>query len=224
MKTFLKALIGSFFALALSVSVLQAQTAVPAILAFGASPNGSAAPTQVVTFTNTSTATLGSLTVASSGGNSGDFGVVTNPATNCGGSLTAGSVCTVTVTFTPGAVGARSSTLAFAWTGGSLNVVESGAGLAVATYQNCGTATACNPSTYTPLHAVGRVTFSASTTVTVTGMPSFSGVTFYACTVTDTASGHGTYTWTVQNVSATSFTITSGTSNSDLWFYSCDGF
>ena len=72
---------------------------------------GAASSTQAVTLTNVGSATLSSITLSFTGTNTGDFGQVSVPATNCGGSLTAGSSCTITVTFTPQAIGARSATL-----------------------------------------------------------------------------------------------------------------
>src|SRR5207249_2691745 len=61
-----------------------------------------------VTFSNTSNGTVSISSIAFSGGASGDF-AETN---NCGGSVAAGSSCTINVTFTPSATGTRSSQLA----------------------------------------------------------------------------------------------------------------
>ena len=116
--------------LCLCVSVVNPQSSVPSVVAFGAGPVGTAMATQATVFTNTSASTLASVLVSASGTNSGDFSLSTSPATNCGGSLTAGSACTVTVTFSPGGVGARTASISFAWTGGSYSVALSGTGLA----------------------------------------------------------------------------------------------
>lgn len=94
------------------------QSAIPSTVSFPAGTVGAAeAGTLATVFTNTSPVTITSLTVTVTGGSSGDYSVTTSPSTNCGGSLTAGSACTITVTFTPGGFGARNSTLAIAWTG-----------------------------------------------------------------------------------------------------------
>jgi hypothetical protein len=130
MKGFGRLFLGLVLSLCLCVSVVKGQSAVPSVVAFGAGPVGTAMATQATVFTNTSASTLASLSVSASGTNSGDFSLSTNPSTNCGGLLTAGSACTVTVTFTPGGVGARTASISFSWTGGSYSVALSGTGLA----------------------------------------------------------------------------------------------
>ncbi len=177
MKRFLQALVLSVFLLTvnyqLSTVNCLAQTSVPSIVAFGANPVGTAMPTQTTLFTNTSAATLASLTVAVGGTNSADFSAVTSPVTNCGGSLTAGSTCTVTITFTPGGVGARTATFTYSWTGGSLVVTLNGTGLVVAPYVTTAytnaTTTFSNVSSLSfpvaasqSLHAMCRVTWQGS--------------------------------------------------------------
>ncbi len=66
--------------------------------------------------TNVSPATVSFSSIAVGGTNPGDFAIQTN---TCGATLGAGTNCTVGVTFTPQASGARSATLSFADSGGS---------------------------------------------------------------------------------------------------------
>lgn len=110
--------------------LLFSQTASPPAVGFTGGVVGSSEATMATTFTNNTLATLASLTGTLGGTNSGDFAVSTSPSNNCGGSLTAGSTCTITFTFTPGAVGGRSATYTLAWTGGSLIIPLYGSGLA----------------------------------------------------------------------------------------------
>ena len=107
-----------------------AQTAAPVALAFPDGVVGTAEATAAVVFTNSSAATLASLTVSiGTPTNSGTMTDTTNPVTNCGASLAAGSACTITVTFTPGALGASFANMTIAWTGGSLLVPIYGSGV-----------------------------------------------------------------------------------------------
>jgi len=71
-----------------------------------------ASDAQILMLTNTdpsTTLTISALTATT--GNSADFGVVTTPATKCGGSLAPLASCLIAVTFTPSATGNRTSTL-----------------------------------------------------------------------------------------------------------------
>lgn len=90
---------------------------------------------------------------------------------------------------------------------------------------DCGTSATCaaptSPTTGI-IVTVGHVAMSAATSVTVTGMPTFTSATSFNCSASDPT--HATYAWMVTNVSTTSITITSGTSNSDTWTYSCVGY
>jgi hypothetical protein len=66
------------------------------------------------TLMNTGGATLTLSSISITGTNTGDWSVATTPGSVCGGSLTAGSTCTLAVTFTPQAAGARSASLSIA--------------------------------------------------------------------------------------------------------------
>jgi hypothetical protein len=79
----------------------------PPSLAFGSQQVTTTSVAQTVTLSNTGTATLGSVSIGLTGGNAGDF-AQTN---GCGASLAAAGSCTISVTFTPTATGARSTTL-----------------------------------------------------------------------------------------------------------------
>jgi hypothetical protein len=74
-------------------------------IAFGNQITTTTSPAQVVTLTNTSAVALTITSIAVTGGNNGDF-AETN---TCGASVAAGGTCTISVTFTPSAVGARAS-------------------------------------------------------------------------------------------------------------------
>lgn len=75
---------------------------------FGAQPVGSTSGAQSVVLINTGNIALTISSIGITGTNSGDF-AQTN---NCGPLVTAGSICTFNITFTPSAAGSRSATLA----------------------------------------------------------------------------------------------------------------
>jgi sugar lactone lactonase YvrE len=64
---------------------------------------------QSVTLTNNGTVPLSIAGIAVTGTNSGDFTLA--PASTCGASLAASATCTISVTFTPSALGARTATV-----------------------------------------------------------------------------------------------------------------
>ena len=79
----------------------------PTSLAFGNHKVGTTSSPKNVTLTNTGNATLSISSISLTGNNPGDFSQVNN----CGSSLSAGKTCTITVTFKPKAVGARSANI-----------------------------------------------------------------------------------------------------------------
>jgi hypothetical protein len=93
-------------------------------LTFGNQTVGTTSATQPVMLTNTGTASL----VISGIATSGDFA----ESNNCGGSVTAGSSCTIRVTFTPTTTGTRPGTLSISdnAAGSPQSVVLSGTGVA----------------------------------------------------------------------------------------------
>jgi hypothetical protein len=88
-------------------------TLTPASVPFGNQKVGTTSAPKTVTLTNNqkSVLTINSITI--SGTNGSDFA---QTATTCGGTLAAGAKCTITLTFTPSAKGARN---------GNLNVTDS---------------------------------------------------------------------------------------------------
>jgi hypothetical protein len=73
-------------------------------LTFASQTVGTTSPPKPVTLSNTGTASLKITSIATSG----DFHV---SSSTCGSSLAAGANCTISVTFTPKAIGTRSGTL-----------------------------------------------------------------------------------------------------------------
>lgn len=114
---------------------------------------------------------------------------------------------------------AASRTLTIPDAGGAAN-------FAFASIADCGTSASCASPTKptTPLiYTVGHPSMSSGTSVTVSPLPnSYTSATSFGCTAADPT--HPAYTWQVTNNSATSITITSGTSNSDAWTFSCTGY
>ena len=81
----------------------------PTSLAFGNQNIGIASAAKTVTLSNTGAAALNILSIWLGGTNSSDFAV----ATTCGSVLAAGANCTVSITFSPAAVGSRTASLMF---------------------------------------------------------------------------------------------------------------
>ena len=104
------------FSRSTSSSILQTITAAPvvsldpdAITFHSEDVNTTSAPMPVV-LTNQGNATLTIVGIQITGGNNGDFSIVTN---TCGSSLAALSSCTVSVVFSPRDTGTRTSSLSF---------------------------------------------------------------------------------------------------------------
>ena len=79
-------------------------------LTFSQQTTGTSSAPQNVTLSNTGNATLTISSMGVFGANSGDFA----QTSNCGGVVGAGSNCTISVTFTPSASGARTASLTVA--------------------------------------------------------------------------------------------------------------
>src|SRR5581483_7982694 len=128
----------------------------PSSLSFGSQTVGSATGAQSVTVTNSGNQAA----AVSSISTSGDF-AQTN---NCGSSLPAGASCTVNVTFTPTATGARTGTLSIASNapGSPATVALSGSGVSSNTNLalNQPAAASGYTQTYTPANAVDGDTSS----------------------------------------------------------------
>jgi hypothetical protein len=79
----------------------------PTSLSLGSQIVSTTSPTQSITLTNTGNASLTISGITLAGTNPGDF----HQTNSCGSSLAAGSSCSITVSFTPSASGARSATV-----------------------------------------------------------------------------------------------------------------
>jgi Abnormal spindle-like microcephaly-assoc'd, ASPM-SPD-2-Hydin len=130
----------------------------PLQLQFGNQNVGVASTAQTVTVTNTGAAALDSFAVSTSGTNQADF----SQSNTCGTSLASGTKCTITVTFTPAAQGARAATLVVAFNGGSQTVSLTGVG------NGAGGAVTFNPSSVQSFASQNVGTSSAATVLTIT--------------------------------------------------------
>lgn len=104
----------------------------------------------------------------------------------------------------------------------SLTVASGGTGSTGV--NNCGSSASCaSPAAVTTplLIQKGTAAMSSGTSVAITGMTAYTSATSYACMATN-ADGHA-YTGGTEAISATAFTIVSGTSNSDTWQWVCIG-
>jgi len=137
----------------------------PNSLTFGNQAVGTSRSGQSVTLTNTGTATLTLNSISISGVNAGDF----SQTNTCGGSVAAGSNCTITVTFAPTATGTRSANLSIADNapGNPQTVSFSGTGTALQLSQ---TSLSFGPIKVGNSSAVKTITLAnlGSTTVSIT--------------------------------------------------------
>lgn len=100
----------------------------PSSLAFGDQLINTTSPAQIVTLTNTGSATLNVKSITLSGANATDFA----ETTTCGATLAAGAACDFTVTFTPVATGTRQATITIrddSSTGATQNISLTGTGV-----------------------------------------------------------------------------------------------
>lgn len=101
---------------------------------FGSTVVGSTSPAVTVTVTNNGAQAAGALAVAISGTHPTDFAVQSDSCT--GVALASAATCTVSVTFSPTAGGARSATLSITGSpGGTVAVALAGTGIVPATLQ-----------------------------------------------------------------------------------------
>jgi hypothetical protein len=151
-------------------------------LNFGSQTLHVTSASQPMTLTNTGTASLTGIVISVTGTNNSDFGLITN----CDATLTASSLCTVNVTFTPSVAGTESAALEFSDNAANTPqlVQLSGTGLDVATNLNYVQAP---PASLLAGSSIGNISVgvydansvlvtasSASVTVTITGPNSFS--------------------------------------------------
>jgi len=189
---------------------------------------------QNVTITDNSTRTLAISSIVVSGANTTDF----NEQDNCGTSLAAGATCTITVTFTPSATGARSATITItddsgvhpvfrvngrpvsegAAGGGSVQqtVALSGAGIDFAIAAASGgstsaTVTAGQTASYSlQVSATGGASSSDQVSVTIgcTGAPTAATCNPPGAAITATPAAAGAFTITVSTTANSSLAPT----------------
>ena len=151
----------------------------PTALAFGNQTVGQASAAQTIILSNTNSAALSISGIAVSGAQSGDF----QQSSTCGTSLAAGGNCTVTVSFTPQAAGARTALLQVS--DNAINSPQSislgGTGIAVPDFT---IGMASGGSSSTTIAAGGTATFGLA----ITPAGSFSGTVNFTCVVTPAAS------------------------------------
>ena len=88
----------------------------PATASFGTVAVGSIAQAQSITLTNTGSAELNLSSIAITGPNAADFGIVAQGSNSCpagGGSIAVGGNCTVSAQFSPQSAGAKTASLSF---------------------------------------------------------------------------------------------------------------
>ena len=100
----------------------------PASLTFADQTVGTSSAAQVVTLSNTGTATLTLTSIAITGANGGDY----SQTNTCGSSVAAGASCTISATFTPTATGTRNAsiTVTDSVAGSPQNIPLTGTGIA----------------------------------------------------------------------------------------------
>jgi hypothetical protein len=152
----------------------------PMSLSFGNQTVGTTSVAETVTLENhTSTAiSFPGSSVTFSGTNAADFG---SPSNTCGASIAAGASCTVSVTFTPSALGAKSGTLVI-----TVTITNGGISSPQAfdvSLTGTGTATAADFSiaAAAPAPSTVKAGSPATITVTVTPIGGFSSAVAVTC-------------------------------------------
>jgi len=189
-----------------ATGVQGAATLSPNGLTFAGQTIGSTSGSQAVTVTNSGTAAL---TISAVGVSTGatDFGA-SNGCGGASGQLAPGNSCTVSVSFTPQAAGARPGTLTVTHNGtnGSTSIALQGTGVAAATVSNAvfspTTVTAGSGSTFT-----WATTGASSASVACSGVASGSGSgTSGSFNVATSGVGTGTCQVTAYNSAGTAAT------------------
>src|SRR2546422_10943 len=94
------------------MGIAPAVTLAPTNLAFGTQRLSTTSPVQTVTLTNSGTATLSITSIVLAGLNPGDFAIAAgNTCPTGAGSVAPGASCTISISFTPAATGARTATV-----------------------------------------------------------------------------------------------------------------
>jgi hypothetical protein len=187
------------------VPVAAAATLSPTSLNFAAQAIGSTSSVQVVTLTNSGQASLALASISTSG----DF-AQTN---TCGTTVAAGANCTISVTFTPTAVGPRTGTLTI-----TDNVASSPQTISLS-----GMGSGFNVSTSSTGLTISASGGSASTNIQLSSVDTFSGAANLTCSIayqgTGTVTGPPTCSFTpaqvqVSPVGSSSATLTVNTTAS----------
>jgi len=100
-----------------SVAAGPAAVLSPTTVAFGSQALQSSASAQAIVLSNSGSASLIITGIALGGANPGDFSITTT----CNGSVAAGAVCSINVTFAPTALGARTATLTVSDNAGNIS-------------------------------------------------------------------------------------------------------
>jgi HYDIN/CFA65/VesB-like, Ig-like domain/Abnormal spindle-like microcephaly-assoc'd, ASPM-SPD-2-Hydin len=150
----------------------QVVTLLPASLAFTDQQVGTPSMAETLTLSNVPEGSLSITGITITGANAGDFA----ETDTCGTGLDPGASCTISVTFTPSAVGARSATLSVADDAGNSPQTASLSGAGVA---------AGPPFTLTPSFTSLTVPqgLSAQCDVAVDPAPGFTGTVGLSCSV-----------------------------------------
>jgi hypothetical protein len=135
-------------------------TLTPATNNYGPELVGSSTAAQSFTVTNSSSSGMTGVSVANSGGNTGDFVNTGAGSPACTSTLNIGSSCVITVNFTPTATGARSTNLKVTYSGGD------GAGSQSAALSGVGVTPASAP-VFSPV--AGSYGSAQSVTITSSG-------------------------------------------------------
>src|SRR5215469_15904695 len=135
----------------------------PTSISFNSAPVGSSSAAQMLTLTNTGTASLTLSSIVISGTNSSDFSQ-TNNCPSSSSSLASGGSCSISVTFTPAAAGARNASVVVADNAAVSPQIASLAGIGLAPVANF------SPSTITFANQyVGTSSLPQSVTLTNVG-------------------------------------------------------
>ena len=181
---------------AATAAVAAQATLTPPTASFGSVTTGVTSIAQALTLSNAGTASLAISSISLGGANASAFAVASN---NCGTSLAAGSSCTISVTFTPTAVGSATATLTVADNAAGSPQTSSltGTGTAPpATADFTVTATPASQSVVSGSRAIYSVsvastgaTFAQAVAFTASGLPPGATVSFSPASVTPGLSG-----------------------------------
>ena len=213
------------------ILLLFNQAAVPAavlssrVVAFGNQGMGILSPAQTVTVSNTGAATLNIASITISGAQSSDFAEMNN----CGTTLAIGANCTVSITFTPSALGARTAAIQIADNAYNTPQIIGVGGVGTPSLKlgvapgSSGSATvpAGQPASYTL--AIGGGGLAGTATLTCTGAPKGATCSVPASANVNAASA-STFTVSVTTTPRTLAALHSDTLRTGWWAIAIFGF